>query len=35
MGMNFIDPKAVYDSSKYAGISFWAKKAETRPARCA
>ena len=28
MGMNFVDPKAPYDSSKYAGISFWAKKAE-------
>jgi endoglucanase len=28
MGMNFVDPKEVYDSSKYAGISFWAKKGE-------
>ena len=27
MGMNFVDPKATYDASKYAGISFWAKKA--------
>jgi len=26
MGMNFIDPKGPYDASKYAGISFWAKK---------
>lgn len=26
MGMNFVDPKDVYDASKYAGISFWAKK---------
>jgi endoglucanase len=26
MGMNFTDPKDVYDASKYAGISFWAKK---------
>lgn len=26
MGMNFIDPKGAYDASKYAGISFWAKK---------
>ena len=26
MGMNFVDPKAPYDASKYAGISFWAKK---------
>jgi hypothetical protein len=25
MGMNFVDPKAPYDASKYAGISFWAK----------
>lgn len=29
MGMNFIDPKGAYDASKYAGISFWAKKGET------
>ena len=28
MGMNFVDPKAAYDASKYAGISFWAKKGE-------
>jgi hypothetical protein len=28
MGMNFVDPKAMYDASKYAGISFWAKKGE-------
>jgi len=28
MGMNFVDPKAPYDASKYAGIAFWAKKAE-------
>ena len=28
MGMNFVDPKATYDASKYAGIAFWAKKAE-------
>lgn len=26
MGMNFLDPKGGYDSSKYGGISFWAKK---------
>jgi endoglucanase len=26
--MNFVDPKGPYDASKYAGISFWAKKAE-------
>ncbi len=29
MGMNFVDPKAAYDASKYAGISFWARKGET------
>ena len=34
MGMNFVDPKAPYDASKYAGISFWAKRARTPPARC-
>jgi endoglucanase len=27
MGMNFVDPKGPYDASKYAGITFWAKKA--------
>ena len=26
MGMNFVDPKDAYDASKYAGVSFWAKK---------
>ena len=26
MGVNFIDPKGAYDASKYAGISFWAKR---------
>ena len=26
MGTNLIDPKDAYDASKYAGISFWAKK---------
>ena len=28
MGMNFVDPKAPYDASKYAGIAFWAKRGE-------
>ena len=28
MGVNFVDPKAAYDASKYAGIAFWAKKGE-------
>jgi endoglucanase len=28
MGMNFIDPKAPYDASKYAGIAFYAKRGE-------
>ena len=26
--MNFVDPKAPYDASKAAGISFWAKRGE-------
>jgi endoglucanase len=26
MGLNFVDPKGQYDSSKYKGITFWAKK---------
>ncbi len=26
MGMNFVDPKGQYDTSKYKGISFYAKK---------
>ena len=29
MGMNFVDPKAAYDASKYAGIMFWARRSET------
>jgi hypothetical protein len=28
MGMNFIDPKAPYDASKYAGIAFYARRDE-------
>jgi endoglucanase len=28
MGVNFVDPKAPYDASKYAGIAFWAKRGE-------
>jgi endoglucanase len=28
MGMNFVDPKAPYDASKYAGIAFYAKRGE-------
>jgi endoglucanase len=27
LGMNFIDPKGIYDASKYAGITFFAKRA--------
>ncbi|MEO5768579.1 MAG: hypothetical protein ABIS92_09545 [Polyangia bacterium] len=27
LGMNFVDPKGVYDASKYAGITFFAKRA--------
>lgn len=26
MGVNLVDPKDTYDASKYAGISFWAKR---------
>jgi endoglucanase len=26
LGFNFVDPKAPYDASRYAGISFWARK---------
>jgi endoglucanase len=26
MGLNFVDPKGMYDAGKYKGISFWAKK---------
>jgi endoglucanase len=26
VGMNFVDPKAPYDASKFEGISFWAKR---------
>jgi endoglucanase len=33
MGMNFIDPKAPYDASQYAGISFWAKKGDNSVAK--
>jgi endoglucanase len=28
MGMNFVDPKAPYDASKYAGIAFFARRGE-------
>jgi hypothetical protein len=28
MGMNFVDPKDVYDSSKYVGIAFWARRGD-------
>lgn len=26
MGMNFVDPMALYDASKYKGVAFWAKR---------
>jgi endoglucanase len=26
LGMNFVDPKAAYDATKYAGIAFWARR---------
>ena len=32
MGLNFRDPKEAYDASMYEGITFWAKRAPTRPA---
>jgi endoglucanase len=28
LGLNFVDPKGLYDASKYAGVSFWARRAE-------
>jgi len=28
LGVNFVDPKGQYDASKYAGVSFWARRAE-------
>jgi endoglucanase len=28
LGMNFVDPKAQYDASKYSGIAFWGKRGE-------
>jgi hypothetical protein len=27
MGLNFLDPKSPFDASKYAGITFWVKRA--------
>lgn len=33
MGLNFVDPKGQYDSSKYQGVSFWAKKGPGSTAR--
>jgi endoglucanase len=29
LGVNFVDPKGQYDASKYTGVSFWAKRAES------
>jgi endoglucanase len=28
LGVNFVDPKGEYDASRYAGVTFWAKRAE-------
>jgi hypothetical protein len=28
LGVNFVDPKGQYDASKFAGVSFWARRAE-------
>jgi endoglucanase len=33
MGMNFIDPKGQYDSSKYIGLAFYAKRGENSTGR--
>jgi endoglucanase len=33
MGMNFVDPKSAYDSSRYAGVAFWARRAENSTAK--
>jgi endoglucanase len=29
LGMNFLDPKGQYDASKYAGVTFWARRGES------
>jgi endoglucanase len=29
LGVNFVDPKDQYDASKYTGVSFWARRAES------
>lgn len=33
IGVNFVDPKAPYDVSKYKGIAFWAKAAQPTKVR--
>jgi hypothetical protein len=33
LGVNFVDPKGQYDASKYAGVSFWARRAENSAAK--
>jgi hypothetical protein len=33
MGLNFVDPKGLYDASKATGISFWAKRGENSTGR--
>jgi endoglucanase len=29
LGVNFVDPKGQYDATRYSGVSFWARRAES------
>ena len=29
LGVNFVDPKGQYDATKYSGVTFWARRAES------
>jgi hypothetical protein len=29
LGVNFVDPKGQYDASRYSGVTFWARRAES------
>jgi endoglucanase len=33
LGVNFVDPKAQYDATKYSGVTFWARRAENSAAK--
>jgi endoglucanase len=33
LGVNFVEPKGQYDASKYAGVTFWARRAENSAAK--